>query len=237
MLIWKPHFMARSNLFWQFSISRSRGVTLSLGSTLLKRSSVETPKEIKMTIQTAVKPTRTITNGVNVNALCETVKAVKQTPQFADFRFRVSNQWMGGDHNRTTVSGFHGVSVDHHHAKGPFVVDNAEPPVLLGEDEAPNPVEYVLHALAGCLTTSMVYHAAARGIVVESVTSELEGDLDLRGFLGLSDEVRKGFSAVRVVMRIKSDADIETLKSLTEFSPVYDIVSKSLPVEITMENS
>jgi uncharacterized OsmC-like protein len=188
-----------------------------------------------MTTQTTIKPAPTMANGVDVSALFETVDAVKQTPRMADFRFRVSNQWMGGDHNRTTVSGFHGACTDHQHAKGPFVVDNAEPPVLLGEGEAPNPVEYVLHALAGCLTTSMVYHAAARGIAVGSVTSELEGDLDLQGFLGLDEEVRKGFSVIRVAMRVKSDADVETLKSLTQFSPVYDIVSKSLPVEVSIE--
>jgi uncharacterized OsmC-like protein len=190
-----------------------------------------------MTTQTTIKPAPTMANGVDVSALFETVDAVKQTPRMADFRFRVSNQWMGGDHNRTTVSGFHGACTDHQHAKGPFVVDNAEPPVLLGEGDAPNPVEYVLHALVGCLTTSMVYHAAARGIAVGSVTSELEGDLDLRGFLGLDEEVRKGFSVIRVAMRVKSDADVETLRSLTQFSPVYDIVSKSLPVEISMEKS
>jgi uncharacterized OsmC-like protein len=108
---------------------------------------------------------------------------------------------------------------------------------LLGEGAAANPVEFVLHALAGCLTTSMIYHAAARGIEVESVTSELQGDLDLRGFLGMDDTVRKGFSAVRVKMRVKSDADVETLKSLTQYSPVYDIVSKSLPVEISVEKT
>ena len=109
--------------------------------------------------------------------------------------------------------------------------------ILLGEGAAANPVEYVLHALAGCLTTTMVYHAAARGIEVESVTSELQGDLDLRGFLGLDDTVRKGFSAVRVKMQVKSDADVETLMSLTQYSPVYDIVSKSLPVEISVEKT
>ena len=188
-----------------------------------------------MTTQTIINYAPPMTNGVNTEALFETVEAVKQTPQIADFRFRVSNQWMGGDHNRTTVNGFHGACTDHQHAKGPFVMDNAEPPVLLGGGEAPNPVEYVLHALAGCLTTTMVYHAAARGIVVESVSSELEGDLDLQGFLGLNDKVRKGFSVVRVAMRVKSDADVETLKSLTQLSPVYDMVSKSLPVEVSVE--
>lgn len=190
-----------------------------------------------MTNQTAKQTPPAVTNGVDVGALFETVDAVKQNPQIADFQFRASNRWIGADHNRTTISGFRGACDDHAHAKGPFVMDNAEPPVLLGEGAAANPVEFVLHALAGCLTTTMVYHAAARGIEVESVTSELQGDLDLRGFLGMDDTVRKGFSAVRVKMRVKSDADVETLKSLTQYSPVYDIVSKSLPVEISVEKT
>ena len=121
--------------------------------------------------------------------------------------------------------------------KGPFTVDNAEPPVLLGGGTAPNPVEYILHALAGCLTTTMVYHAAARGVSLSSVSSELEGDLDLRGFLGLDETVRKGFSTVRVTMRVESEADVETLEPLVQFSPVYDIVSKSLPVDVRVEKA
>lgn len=189
-----------------------------------------------MTMKTTASTEPVVTNGVNVSALFETIDAVKRTPKIADFQFRVSNKWMGGDQNRTTVKDFHGACDDHDHINGPFEMDNGEPPVLLGEGDAPNPVEYVLHALAGCLTTTMIYHAAARGISIESVTSELEGDLDLRGFLGMDEEVRKGFSTVRVVMRVKSDADAETLQPLTKFSPVYDIVSKSLPVEVSVEN-
>jgi len=188
-----------------------------------------------MSTSAAVQTAPVVTNGIDVDALYETVDAVKQTPQIADFRFHVSNRWIGGDRNRTTVSGFHGACEDHRHAKGPFVMDNAEPPVLLGDGDAPNPVEYVLHALAGCLTTTMVYHATAQGIDIEYVTSELEGELDLQGFLGLDENVRKGFSVVRVVMRVKSPADAETLKSLTQFSPVFDIVSNSLPVEVRVE--
>lgn len=190
-----------------------------------------------MSGQTDCEKTPNVTNGVDVAALFNTVDAVKQDPRIAEFEFRVSNQWMGGDYNRTKVSGFRGACETHEHVKGPFEVDNAEPPILLGEGEAPNPVEYVLHALAGCLTTTMVYHAAARGIEIASVTSELQGDLDLQGFLGLDDEVRKGFSAVRVTMRVTSDADAETLKSLTHFSPVYDIVSRSLPVEVSVQKN
>ncbi len=112
---------------------------------------------------------------------------------------------------------------------------NDEPPVLLGDDNAPNPVEYVLSALAGCLTTTMAYHAAARGIEIEAVSSKLEGDLDLQGFLGLSDTVRKGFSEVRVTMRVRSEASPEALLELAKFSPVYDIVSNSLPVDVVIE--
>ncbi len=194
-------------------------------------------KETEMTNQAAVGTAPTFNNGVNVDALFETVEAVKAAPQIADFQFRLSNRWLGGDHNRSTVVGFHGACEDHDHMKGPFTLDNAEPPVLLGGGTAPNPVEYILHALAGCLTTTMVYHAAARGVSLTSVSSELEGDLDLRGFLGLDETVRKGFSTVRVTMRVESEADVETLESLVQFSPVYDIISKSLPVDVRVEKA
>lgn len=188
-----------------------------------------------MTMENTAQMAPIVINGVNVTALQETLDAVKQNTDIADFRFRAENRWLGGDHNRTTIDGFFGACGAQPHGKGPFVMDNAEPPVLLGEGAAPNPVEYVLHALAGCLTTTLVYHAAARGIDVDEVSSEIEGDLDLRGFLGLSNDVRKGFHAVRVKMRAKSDADSETLAALAKFSPVYDIVSNSLPVDVTVE--
>jgi uncharacterized OsmC-like protein len=188
-----------------------------------------------MTRENAVENDPVVTNGVNVTALSETIDAVRQNTDIAKFQFRASNQWLGGDNNRTTIEDFDGACETHQHANGPFVAYNAEPPVLLGEGTAPSPVEYVLHALAGCLTTTMVYHAAARGIEIGEVNSELEGDLDLRGFLGLSDKVRKGFHTVRVRMRVRSDADPQTLASLAKFSPVYDIVSNSLPVEVNVE--
>jgi uncharacterized OsmC-like protein len=110
-----------------------------------------------------------------------------------------------------------------------------EPPVLLGQDRGANPVEHLLNALIGCLTTTLVYHAAARGIDIRSVESELEGDLDLRGFLGISNEVRKGYSEVRVRMRVKSNASPATLRELAQFSPVFDVVSRALPVQLTVE--
>jgi uncharacterized OsmC-like protein len=175
-------------------------------------------------------------NGVNVDALVETIAAVRQQPELADFQFRVANAWQGGDSNRSWIEGFLGVGAEQARSRT-FVVDNGEPPVLLGDDRAANPVEYVLSALAGCLTTTMAYHAAARGIEIGSIESRLEGDLDLRGFLGLSEEVRKGFHHVRVRMTVGSDADASTLRKLAMYSPVYDIVSKSLPVELVVETT
>lgn len=175
-----------------------------------------------------------VRNGVDVSALFATLDAVKANPDIARFQFRASNSWQGGDHNHTTIDDFHGALQDIPHARA-FELDNGEPPVLLGRDDNPNPVEYVLHALVGCLTTTMAYHAAARGIDIEAIDSRLEGDLDLRGFLGLSDAVRKGFSAIRVVMRVKSAASAPVLRELAKYSPVYDIVSNSLPVEVRVE--
>lgn len=175
-----------------------------------------------------------VRNGVDVTALFATIDAVKGNPDIAQFQFRARNSWKGGDHNHSTIDDFHGALQDIPHARA-FELDNGEPPVLLGRDDAPNPVEYVLHALIGCLTTTMAYHAAARGIAIEAIDSRLEGDLDLRGFLGLSDTVRKGFSTIRVVMRVKSEVSAPVLSELARYSPVYDIVSNSLPVEVRIE--
>lgn len=188
-----------------------------------------------MTAQVMTEENSVTTNGINVAALYDTIDAVKATPAIADFRFRVKNRWMGADCNRTTITGFRGACAEQTHAMGPFEMENGEPPILLGAGAAANPVEYVLHALAGCLTTTMAYHAAARGVVIEDIQSELEGELDLRGFLGLSNKVRKGFQTVRVRMQVRSDADAEMLRALAQYSPVYDIVSNSLPVEVTVE--
>jgi uncharacterized OsmC-like protein len=114
-------------------------------------------------------------------------------------------------------------------------MDADEPPVLLGHDTGANPVEFILHALAACLTTTMVYHAASRGIAIRAVDSALEGDLDLRGFLGISNEVRKGYHTIRVKMRVKSEAKPDMLRELAQFSPVYDVVSRSVPVDVVVE--
>jgi uncharacterized OsmC-like protein len=174
-------------------------------------------------------------NGVDVTALMDTIGAIKGNAEIAKFTFRAANKWMGGDKNRTTIKEFSGALQEHRNGIQAFIVDNGEPPVLLGNDEAPNPVEWLLHALVGCMTTTTAYHAAARAIAIDAIDSHIEGDLDLRGFLGLSSTVRKGYSAIRVYMRVKTKADAETIKGLTAMSPVFDVVSNSLPVSVHVE--
>lgn len=176
-----------------------------------------------------------VCNGVNVTALMETIAAVKQNAEVAKFNFRATNKWKGGDKNRTTMQEFTGALKEHRTDGRPFVYDNGEPEVLLGEDKAPNPVEWLLHALVGCMTTSTAYHAAARGIEIRAIDSEIDGDLDLRGFLGLSDKVRKGYSEIRVVMRVATSAPKDMIEMLTRMSPVLDVVSRSVPVHVTVE--
>ena len=174
-------------------------------------------------------------NGVDVTGLFETIDAVKSDPALASFQFRARNDWLAGGHNRSTIRAFYGCCTEDNSRTDAFTLDADEPPLLLGGDHGANPVEYILHALAACLTTSMVYHAAARGIEIEAIDSSLEGDLDLRGFLGLSNEVRKGYHDIRVCMRVKSRATPDELRELTSFSPVYDVVSKSVPVKVVVE--
>jgi uncharacterized OsmC-like protein len=191
------------------------------------------PKETIMLQQTMEKPS-TMTNGVDVTALGETLRLLHEKPALGAFQFRASNRWIGGGLNRSTIQGFYGAGEEHSRPKA-FTMTADEPPVLIGGDQGANPVEFVLHALAACLTTTMVYHAAARGIEIGAVSSELEGDIDVRGFTGLADDVRKGYSAVRVRMSVESAAPGATLEALAKFSPVYDIVSNSLPVELSVE--
>ncbi len=178
--------------------------------------------------------TPAIRNGVDVGALFATIAAIKADPEIAEFRFRASNRWLGGDRNLTTVTGFFGAKQEQPHAQ-PFEMECGEPPVLLGQDRGANPVEFLLNALIGCLTTTMVFHAAARGIEIGSVESTLEGDIDLRGFLGISAEVRKGYREIRVKMRVQSKGSPAVLRELAQYSPVFDVCSRALPVRVEVE--
>lgn len=178
-----------------------------------------------------------IVNGVNMDTLQETVKAVREDPDLARSKFHIQNKWLGGGYNQSVIKSFYGAGQEHNHQQV-FAVEADEPPILAGKDQGPNPVEHLLHALAGCLTSSIVYHAALRGIVIEELESQLEGDLDLRGFMGLSQDIRKGYQNIRVKFRVKTDAEnLERLKELTRFSPVFDVVSNGTAVEIEIEKN
>lgn len=183
----------------------------------------------------ATHSAETIVNGVNVTRMGETINAVKNDSKIAKFQFRAKNKWVYGGHNQTTIHGFYGAGAEDTERTQPFVLDADEPPVLLGEDKGPNPVEYVLTALISCMTTTMVYHAAAQGIKIEEVESTLEGDLDLQGFLGLCEDIRKGYENITVRFKVKSDASPDVLEALAKNSPVYDVVTNPVPVSISVE--
>jgi hypothetical protein len=116
-----------------------------------------------------------VINGVDVDRLGATIQAVQQNLSLGAFKFRATNRWISGGHNRSTIQSFYGAGQEDTSRKKPFVLDCDEPPVLFGKDHGANPYEFVLHSLAAGLTTSLVYHAAARGIHIESVESTLEG--------------------------------------------------------------
>ena len=177
-------------------------------------------------------------NGVDVGRLMETIKAVKSQPDLASFKFRIANRWIGCGENQTEVRGFHGCNQENEHAQQLTMIAD-EPDLLLGQDQGANPVEYLLHALTACVTTSMIYHAAAMGIQVDAVESTMEGDLDLRGFLGLDPSVRNGYQQIRMKLRIKGNLTDEQIQQLGKlgptFSPVYDTVTRGVPVMVAAE--
>lgn len=176
-------------------------------------------------------------NGVDVAALKETLTAIEAQPELARFQFQAENEWQDGPANRTTIRQFYGTCQTHEHAT-PFVFQADEPPVLLGGDANANPVEYLLTALASCVTTAMVVHAAARGIQINRLSSKIEGDINLLGFLGLDENVRNGYEAIRMIFDIDADVPREELEEVVRlgpsYSPVYDVVSRSLPVTVEL---
>jgi uncharacterized OsmC-like protein len=180
-----------------------------------------------------------VVNGVNVTQLFETIDAINGQTEISKFSFRASNKWSNGAKNQTTVKDFFG-ACETQTRETPFVFQKDEPPVLLGEDAGANPVEYLFAALAGCVTTGLVYHAAAKGIELDEVESTYEGNLDLRGFLGMTDEVRNGYESINITFRIKSNAPREQLEELVQIaqdrSPVFDIVSNPVPINVRLED-
>ncbi|MHC4644828.1 MAG: OsmC family protein [Planctomycetota bacterium] len=185
----------------------------------------------------AEQETITVRNGINLDTLQGTVDAIREEPELGKCKFRVSNKWIDANHNCTTVTGFYGAKQEMKH-KQAFELHADEPPILAGDDQGANPVEHLLNALAACVTTSMVAHAAVRGIRIEQLDSQIEGDIDLRGFLGLSKDVPKGYTNIRVKFKVKSEEEnLDRLKSLAEFSPVYNTLINGANVDIQVEKS
>jgi uncharacterized OsmC-like protein len=176
-------------------------------------------------------------HGVDTPKLLATINVVAGQPQLAAFKFQARGEWQHGTHLRATMSSFSGAGGEHQH-KAAFTADTDHPAVLCGEDNGPTPVEYLLSGLAGCLTAGIANIAAARGVTLESVTCTVEGDIDLRGILGLSKEVRNGFSAIRATFDIKGDAPAEKLQEILEQSrarsAVFDVFTNGVPVSVAM---
>ena len=180
-------------------------------------------------------------NDVDVDQLVGTIGAIGENADLANFTFRARTEWQGGARSRTEIRGYYGAGGEHGSRERSFVLQGDEPPVLLGADGAPNAVEAILHALASCLAVGFVYNAAAEGIEVRSLTFDLEGDLDLHGFLGLSNEVRAGYQGVRVAYRADADAPRAKLEELCEYvqrtSPVLDMLRNPVPVSVDLEGA
>jgi uncharacterized OsmC-like protein len=189
-----------------------------------------------MNAQTATKETTNQTNGLDMGALVGTVEAIKQNPSLGGFEFRATNQWINGGENRSRIKEFYGAGSEDESRTEAFEFTNGEPPVLLGANEGANPVEFLLHALAGCVTTTTVLHAAARGIQIESLSTELVGTIDVQGLLALDDSVPVGYEQIRIKMDIKADCSDDDLDELLAFaknhSPVCNTICRPVPVTV-----
>lgn len=176
-------------------------------------------------------------NGVDVKKLMETIQAVNDDPDMASFTFHAVNEWIEGTRNRTTVQQLTGAN-EVVERDQPFIIQSDEPSVLLGEDTAPNSVMSLLHSLASCLSVTIIFNAASRGLVIDKLSITMEGDLDLHGFLGLSKEVRPGFQDVRVSVDLRSDAPRHEIEALVrdsqKRSPILDSLRNRIPVEIEL---
>lgn len=180
--------------------------------------------------------TKTI-NGFNVEAIGNTVAAIQDNAQIAAFELRVKNRWITGGHNRSYIKDFYGACQEDTSREVPFVIDNDEPPLLLGNNKGANPAEALLHGLVGCMTTSMVLLGAAHGIEVGSVSSRVEADVDLRGFLGLDPDVPKGYQQIRVTFDIEgvTEEEKQQLISLAKNSPMFNTMINPMDVQVAAQ--
>jgi uncharacterized OsmC-like protein len=198
------------------------------------RPAEQKEKSMKATTETIT----TKINGVETDRLFQTAELIRANTGLAAFQFRLQNNWMTGGLTRSRTRGFSGAGQEIEHV-APFELKSDEPEILLGTDQAPNAGEYLLHALVACVTSAIVYHAAARGIAIEKIESSIKGDVDLRGFLGLDPSVRNGFGKIEINFRIKADVSDTVLQEICDlgpkYSPVYDSVTNGVPVKVSAE--
>jgi uncharacterized OsmC-like protein len=177
-----------------------------------------------------------IRNGLNVDQMVQTVEALKTNPSLAHFEFRARNTWICGGENRSTIRDFYGAGQEDTSRTSAFEFTNGEPPVLLGKNEGANPVEFLLHAIAGCVTTTTVLHATARGIQIRSLSTELAGVIDLQGLLALDPSVPAGYRNITIRMHIDADCSEDELNDLLAFaqqhSPVCNTICHPVPVRL-----
>ncbi len=187
-----------------------------------------------MTTSNAALKLPELTNGVDVGQLMNVIGEIEADSNYAKFQWRATNKWVYGGESRSVIKDFYAGNAEDTTRTEAFTVFADEPVIAAGRNSAPNSMEFVLHALATCLTGTLVYHAAVRGIEIETVESSYTGDMDVQGMFGMSEDVRKGFQKVTVNMRVKSQASVEELTEMALFSPVYDTLAPSVPIEFSL---
>jgi len=178
--------------------------------------------------------TNHIVNGIDTQYVMELAGKISQDDDFSKFKFRANNHWIGDSRSRTSIQGFYAGGEENTGRPAAHTVDADQPVFLGGKNTAPNAVEHLLHSLTSCLNTTMVYHASVQGITIDELDISAEGDMNVKGFFGISDDVNRGYERIRVNIKVKSDADVETLTKLAMYSPVYEVISRSVPIDFNM---
>jgi uncharacterized OsmC-like protein len=182
---------------------------------------------------------QTILNGIPADMLADSMDAMRQKPEMGKYKFRAKNQWIRGTYCTSAIKDFCAGGQEDTSREIPHMLEADEPAVLLGQDHGPNATETLLHALASCVSTAFLYHATAQGVHVDQLEFDVEGDIDLNGFLGLDDNVKSGYQSIRMTCRVQAEASMEKIKELCETaqkrSPVFEMVSQAVPISIILE--
>jgi uncharacterized OsmC-like protein len=176
-----------------------------------------------------------VVNGIDTGRIVELATNMAQDDEFGKFRFRADNQWINGSRSRTSINDFYAGGDQRTEREHPLTVDADQPVYLGGQNTAPNAVEHYLNSLTSCLNTTIVAHAAVQGIGIDELEISAEGHMDARGFFGVSDDVNRGYNSINVHIKARTPADEKILKTLAGYSPVYEMVSRAVPVTLTFE--